>query len=245
MPKKRGRKKSSLAKKMRSIAKDETLRLAETKMVGKYGENIQLNHNTTAIRGPFLSTIATGVNDPTSMKNAEARIGNEIYLKEFETRFWLSNKLDRPNVMYRITTFWYPTAGALAPTPDNVYLNAGGTFPNVMILRPNTGVIQVISDKFIFSGNNYAQPYQTQPEPVIIGPGILGREASQLRVIKKYYKNKKVTYEAVSGTGTGQVSAVKGKDIYVAITAYDAWGTLTSDNIASYAVNWSMKFKDL
>lgn len=244
MPKKRGRK-NSLAKKMRSIAKSETMRLAETKMVGKFGENIQLNHNTTAIRGPFLSTIATGVNDPTQMKNSEARIGNEIYLKEFETRFWLSNKLDRPNVMYRITTFWYPTAGALPPTAASVYNYPGGTIPNVMILRPNTGVISVISDKFVFSGHNYAQPYQTQPEPVIIGPGILGREASQLRVIKKYFKSKKITYEGSTATGTGNVSAVKGKDIYVAITAYDAWGSLPADNIASYAVNWSMKFKDL
>lgn len=248
-----GKKKTAFSKKMakevRKISKETTLRLAETKVVSRLTENNQLYHNSTIIHGPYLQTIKKGLNDPTLGSNANARVGDEIILKEFQQRLWLSNKNDRPNVMYRITTFWFPQTALVAtvPVPSDVYFFAPtlANQPNTMILRPNTETIKVISDKFIFSENNYAVPTQTQPYPVIAGPGIWGRERSQIRTINSRYKARKVKYLDSGVDGIGAGGPVKSHDIFVAITAYDAWGTVTSDNIASYASNVSIKFKDL
>lgn len=246
MPKK---KKMTLSKQkqkeVRMIAKQTTLRLAETKRVGRLNENLNLFHNVPYQRGPFLNTIKKGLNDPTLGTNPNARIGDEITLKSFEQRFWLSNKLDRPNVMYRITTFWFPSnAGLVANNPkveDVYFFPPGSTLPNVMLLRCNTEVITVISDKLIFSEDNYAQPTYYPAGGIV---AVTGKERSQLRTINKNWKGRKVKYLDSGTDGIGAGGPPKNKDIFVFITAYDAYGTLTTDNIASFGENYSLKFKD-
>lgn len=238
--------KTGLSKKMvkavREISKAETLRLAETKVVGRTLENNQLNHNVSLIHGPFLAAIAQGVGDPTLQSNANARVGDEIILKSLDFRFWLSNKFDRPNVMYRITTFWYPYRGGAPPNPAEIYFNGGAATKNTMIARVNNEVIRLISDKYVFSGPSYMNQGPDIP-PVV--PISQGRERSQLRTIRKNWKGKKIKY-LDSGAGTvGAVGITKNHDIYMCITAYDAWGTLTTDNIASYALDYQTSFKDL
>lgn len=245
MPGKRKNKKAGMSKKMvsavREISRSETLRLAETKTVGRLSENNQLYHNVSKFIGPFLAGIKQGIGDPTLQQNANARIGDEILLKEFETKFWLSNKSDRPNVMIRITTFWYPNRNGAPPNPADVYYN-GATTTNTMIAGINREVVSVISDKYVFSAENYANTPVAGAFPLFAVPG---RERSSLRNIRKNWKMKRIKF-LDTGTGTiGAGSLPKAKDIYVCITAYDAYGTLTTDNIASYALNYHMNFKDL
>lgn len=250
MPKKKA-KTSALTKKMakevRKLSKETTLRLAETKMVSRISENTQLYHNVPTFRGPFLNTIKKGLNDPTLQTNSNARVGDEILLKAFEQRYWLSNKLDRPNVIYRITTFWFPGNAGLTsttPVPADVYAYppTTGAIPNVLLLRPNTEVITVISDKLIFSENNYAQPTYY---PVGGTVAVLGKERSQMRTINKRYKARRIQYLDSGTDGSGAGGPPKNKEIWVCISAYDAYGTLQSDNIASYGLNYALKFKDL
>ena len=236
-----------MAKEVRKLSKETTLRLAETKEVGRIGENAQLFHNVPVFRGPFLDSIKKGLNDPTLQTNANARVGDEILLKSFDQRYWLSNKLDRPNVMYRITTFWFPgNAGLTAtnPVPSDVYFYppTTGAIPNVMLLRPNTEVITVISDKIIFSEDNYAQPTYYPAGGIV---AVTGKERSQLRTINKSWKSRKVKYLDSGTDGSGAGGPPKNKEIFVCISAYDAYGTLQTDNIASYGLNYRLRFKDL
>ena len=250
MPSKK--KKSHLTKaqksEVRSLAKATTLRLAETKQVGKIIPQTQLFHNLTVFHGPYLAGIKKGLNDPTLQTNNTARVGDEILLKSFEQRYWLSNKYDRPNVMYRITTFWFPSNAGLvatAPKPTDVYFYSPtlGTAPNIMICRTNNEVIKVISDKMVFSENNYAQPYYNTKDPLVIT--VAGKERSQLRTINKNWKARKVKYLDSGVDGVGSGGPPKNADIWVAVTAYDAYGTLITDNLASFALNPIIKFKDL
>lgn len=242
MVRSRTKKKSTMVKAVRKIAREEALRVAETKMVGSLGENIQLYHNVPLVKTGFLASISKGVDDPTNMKAQNARIGNEIYLQEYQTKYWLSNKLDRPNVMYRLITFWYPTGGTPGvPTVTDIFQGAGGTLPNVMLLRLNTDVIKVISDKYVFSDANYAQPYYYPLDGAV---AVTGKERSQLKFITNKFKSKKIKFDDASAGLGPATNYVKGSDICTCICAYDAYGTLTSDNIASYAVNWRITFKD-
>ena len=104
---KKNKKVKMTRKEVEKIARQTTLSLAETKVIRRLSENSQLNHNSTEIRGPFLSNIARGLADQTAGLGNSARIGDEILLQNLKLKFWLSNKLDRPNVMYRITVFWF------------------------------------------------------------------------------------------------------------------------------------------
>ncbi len=74
-------------------------------------ENVQLFHNKSLFVGKILGNIGQGVETGDQSTGAagstQVRIGDEINLKNVNIRFWLSNKLDRPNVMYKGVLFWY------------------------------------------------------------------------------------------------------------------------------------------
>lgn len=214
-------------KEVEKIARQTTLSLAETKVIRRLSENTQLNHNTTDIRGPFLQNIARGLSDQTAGLGNSARIGDEILLQNLKLKFWLSNKLDRPNVMYRITVFWFAVSvSGSVPVESDIYNTPSG---NKMVSYLNRERISVISDRFVKSTNSYAPDY----------------EHSYLHNQNANWKSKKITYSDNGTDAIGAMGQVKGKDIFVAITPYDAYGTLTTDNIASYALNYQVAFKDL
>lgn len=223
-------------KKVRKIAKSTALGLAETKTVTRIRENIQLFHNQGDIQGPFLDTIQPGVGNPTFGKNGNARVGNEILLQNLNVKMWISNKLDRPNVMYRAILLWNEQ-GTTFGAADVLNWNQTGALPNSMILNQNNERFQFIrgQDRHLFSDANYANT----PVFSVIPGSFQGRERSQLLTLNYTPKGgKKIIYEDDTGL-------VRFKDLYVVLYAYDAWGTLITDNIASYAMNYKITFKDM
>ena len=107
MPRKSSSKSKGLtktqAKSVRAIARDITRAQPERKVFGFIDENRQLYHNKTDYLSNFLEC-KQGTADPNNIQGANtrlARIGDEFYLRECNMRLWLSNKSDRPNVMYK------------------------------------------------------------------------------------------------------------------------------------------------
>ena len=206
------------AKTVRKIAKKTVMRLSETKTVGKNEENVQLFHNKALYLQNLLAT-QQGTKDPDDQSNANARIGDSLRLTNCNIKFWLSNKLDRPNVMYRLIMFWYDTPTVLS---DAVCFF---TQTNKMLDRPNNESISIIDQKYIFSGPMYLN-------------GTEKFERSQLATLKGKWKGRKITYDE------GGVLPKK-RSIGICLVCYDAYGTLQTDNIASCAFNYVMQFKDL
>jgi len=223
-PKRKSRKSRGLSKAQRK----EVNRLVdkaiddeiEDKSQTYLNENLQLYHNKSYYIENFLSDIQQGINTgdgPNTKKTV--RIGDQIRLKNINMRLWLSNKWDRPNVMYKGILFWYPVQGTV--TDQLVYL----TQQNKMLDRYNTKQIKVI-DTFMFnSTTNYSYTE--------VGK----KEHSYTATLNKSYKNKKIQYDSNSTT-------VKGWEIGLAIVCYDAYGTLQEDNIASFAINSNITFQD-
>ena len=106
------------AKTVRKIAKKTVMGLAETKVFGQQEENVQLFHNKPLYISNLLSC-KQGVKDDNGLVDRDARIGDEIQLTNANIKFWLSNKLDRPNCMYRLIMFWYDSTVTLA---DAIYI---------------------------------------------------------------------------------------------------------------------------
>ncbi len=91
-----------------------------------------------------------------------------------------------------------------------------------MLDRVNNEAISIIDSKTIFSANSYAQT---------------GNERSQLLTLNGSWKGKKITYDE-GGT------VPKFKTLGLCVVCYDAFGTLQTDNIASYAYNAAIRFID-
>lgn len=203
-------------KQVKSIARKVAQGMCEKKHFTWLDENKQLLHNKGDYTANFLSC-KQGVKDDESGDPAQNlnRIGDEIVLKSINVRLWLSNKLDRPNVMYKAYLFWYDSDATLS----DVYCFF--TQQNKMLDRINTEVVSVIDSKTIFSQNNYAPDH----------------ERSQLCTLRGTYKGKKIKYDE-GGT------LPKFKTIGLCVVCYDSFGTLQTDNVASYAYNATIGFID-
>ncbi len=221
------KKTSALEKKMNAIAKKQALKVAESKVSIQLPKQ-ELYHNKPwyvplSLPGGlgFLGNIQQGVQDPnSSVAPALARIGDEIWLQNINVRCWLSNKSDRPNVMYRLILFKYQAGITL--TDAEVYF----TQTNKMLDRYNDEAIKILTTKMVKSTDNYAV-YDNN------------HEHSYFTTLN--YKPRggfeKVKYNEDSATP-------KMWDIGMAIVCYDATGTLQTDNIASAYLNVETKFKD-
>ncbi len=206
------------AKSVRKIAKKTVMGLAETKTVGKQTENVQLFHNK-ALYVENLLACAQGTEDANNLASNKVRIGDSIKLTNCNIKFWLSNKLDRPNVMYRLIMFWYDTPTTLT---DAVCFF---TQSNKMLDRPNNESISIIDQKYIFSQAMYLN-------------GTEKFEHSQLATLKGNWKGRKIQYDEGG-------DKPKKRSIGVCVVCYDAYGTLQTDNIASLAYNYNTNFKDI
>lgn len=236
MPGKKGFSKNTLSKaqkkevnKIVDAALDEEI---EDKRRVVILENQQLFHNIPLFLPNILSQIEQGINDGNQGTGASGlstiRIGDRISIKNLNFRFWLSNKSDRPNVMYKACLFWYASGTTL--TNALVY----NTQTNKILDRYNRTSIQVLDSFLLNSTYNYAATPADTAFPLFALPG---REKSMLATLNKSYKMKKIDYD-------DNTNRIKDKELGIAIVAYDAYGTLQTDNIASFAVSTRLTFQD-
>lgn len=223
------------ARQVRKIATEAVDTAVEDKAFVFTSENRQLFHNkpdyVQGFLGDLQQGIATGDQSGNSGTGTQTiRIGDSIRLKNINIRFWLSNKLDRPNCMYKGVLFWYPVDGTVQDTL--VYK----TQSNKMLDRYNDKAIQILDTFIIKSGANYAQPTYYPAGGIV---AVTGKERSELATLNKSWKGHKVQYQK-----TGVVSSPEMRELGFAVVCYDAYGTLQTDNIASYAYQSLVTFAD-
>lgn len=210
-------------KEVRKLAKQVADSEVENKVMIQIKENGQLFHNKPFYVNSLYEMIKQGVNDGSTGldpagNQAATRIGDRIELKNINVRFWLSNKLDRPNVMYKGILYHYPVG--VTPSDALVWF----TQTNKMLDRYNTKRIQILDTFIVKSKEMYDN-------------GTEKWEHSYLASLNKSYKSKKIVY---SDNSTSPTKAKLG----FAIVCYDAYGTLQTDNIASFAYNVQLTFED-
>ncbi len=202
---------------IRTITRQVLRSTMETKSVGKSQENVQLFHNKPLYQGGLLAT-TQGVQDPDNQVGNAAREGDKILLRNCNVRFWLSNKLDRPNCMYKLFLFWYTEGQTLS---DQLCFFTQG---NKMLDRVNNENISIIDQKTVFSKDMYLN-------------GTEKFEHSQLCTLNGNWKGKKIIYDNAGSTP-------RKRNIGFCVVCYDAFGTLQTDNISSLAYNYMTRFQD-
>lgn len=217
------------AKTMVRIARREVLRRCETKYRQSGSENNALYHNFSdgAAAGNNINRI-TNILQTVQGNSQSQRVGDEIYPVGVSLRFWISNKGDRPNCMYRIIVFTCPPDQVTSITPSSFW---GGASANKMLDFINTDKYKVIKQYII---KPMAGDYSLETSAT-------NKEHSTMRKLWiPLRKTGPVKYQ----TDNGDVAKYQKHNICVAIGAYDAYGSLATDNIASFGYSYRFYFKD-
>lgn len=207
-----------------SLIKKVSLKQSETKDTHIISENLQLNHNSPYVVGTLLYT-EQGINDNESgTTQYTKRIGDEIMASGISLKMWFANKLDRPDVIYKLIVYKYKAGTTL--NAGDPYENQGTS--NYLIRDINVEkfkIVKVINFRISTSAQRITGADQFY--------GAEGHKAVKVWIPLK----RRIKYE--SGTSTPF-----GWDYAFTVVAYDSYGTLTTDNIASFAVNRKLYFKD-
>ena len=222
---KRAAKSKALDRKIARVAKKTVLKTSEAKHTSWRFENINLNHNLTSYHpsdGLGFYRTNQGFDDNNTQQGfpngTDIREGDECYLENINLKMWLSNKNDRPNVMYRIILFEYSEG----ETVDNAMVFFTQT--NKMLDRVNNKKVRVLKSKYV----------------KLNGPDLTlnGHERSQIVSINhKFRRPKKIRYQENS-------SIPKNTNMAFVVVAYDAYGTLQTDNIGSFAYDLKLTWRD-
>lgn len=209
---------------MYKMIKSVALKNTETKVTFTSVENQNLFHN-----GGNTNNFAQRVNLlATTQGTADTnRIGDEVFASYLRIKLWLSNKLDRPNVMYRILVYTAPVNKSA--TADFVDLFKGGN-ANRMLGIVNSGIYKLRYHKMI----------QPKAGDYSLESGSANKERSTYHAINIPLNNRRIKYQATAS----QIPRDQQDHLVLAIIAYDAFGTLTTDNIASYACQTAFYYKD-
>jgi hypothetical protein len=213
-------------KKLVKLISKVSLKKAETKETHRIEENINLFHNGINVKSGLLYTQQGLGDNDAGTSSFDCRVGNEIVARGLSIKMWFANKLDRPNVMYKVIVFRYRAD----QIPSTIFKNQGTA--NVMLRDVDTDRYTVLAVKQFNLNQGAAERIITATD------SFAGTEG---HIYKKFWinmKNRKIQY---TDNNSG---SPKYYDIGFSVSAYDSYGTLTSDNIASYAFNCKMYFKD-
>lgn len=216
------------------------MRSMNRKFITESAEDITLAHNngTGSKNVKSLSTVANNRTANLLSTAASAfqagRIGDYINASGVLVKLWLSNKLDRPNVMYRVLVIqWYH---GFDPTAANNVFKANSS-PNLMIAGVDTDRFKVRYDRTLQSKGGFnASSTGTELVPSNTNKG---KEFS--RYHKFYLKTPGIVrYQ----TDNGQIPSIEKYCLALYVFAYDAYGTATTDNIASCAYETTFYWRD-
>jgi len=214
---KRYNRRSNLSKYLRNAA----IKATEMKYTEYALENQALYHNGGT--GPFFAQWQDMLN-MSQGSGAGQRLGDSINGVGISLKLWLSQKNDRPNCMWRILVYRVPYDVA---NPTDLFDATGNG--NRMLSYVNKEKYSVVYQKFLRPlANDFS-----------LETGATLRERSRSLNILIPMKNKTITYRLGLTTPTSERNR-----LFLAIIPYDAFGTLTTDSIASYAGNFRFYYKD-
>lgn len=205
---------------IRQIAQKVVNKSSETKIKDYSYGKMELYHNS-----PQLLELNSANALPTRGTGVDNRIGDAIRKVGTRHTMLIGGKADRTNVTFRLMYITYPRDKAYAY--DDFFINKSG---NALLDRVNTDLVKVI--KVI-----YVKP---QKATLFSGNGQTNGGAMEYTTAKKVW----IPSKSVIKFPEGANAEASNRKFGVLITAYDAYGTLTSDNIGYIQHLISNYFKD-
>ena len=210
------------------------MKKAETKYFDIAEENLQLYHNpgTNALALSSIAQLYNPWSDITQGITRQTRIGDKITPRGMSLKLWIANKLERPNIMYRIIIARAPKSLQGSLTTYQAYpfqtANLGSTGNNMLLPMDSDRGFKALYDR-IYNTNHGLTQFSA----------VSGRECHMYK--KLWIKRKNSRPIVYDGSGTFIVN----NPLLIWIIPYDSYGTLTTDNIASCSYFVRMYYKDV
>jgi len=206
--------KSMSTKKFAAAVKRATLKVAEPKYTSWAHTKVDIKHNT-----PVGFLINASNEMPPQGVGDNQRVGDQINCVGFRCKMLFGQFADRENVTWQVRIVSVPrgTSYAYGTWFDNV---SG----NCMLDDINTDLVKVLK--------TYTYKYILAPD---------SNNTEEFTFIKKIWIPYKKLLKFQANGGTQVNDPV---DMYLLICAYDAYGTLVSDNVGYIQLQTQMMFKD-
>lgn len=159
------------------------------------------------------------------------RVGDKVISRGFKLHLLFGQKRDRPNVTWRVIVLAQrPGVGAL--TYAQMFKNVSG---NGLLDEINTDAYTVLYQK-------YMKPLKSLGNMSVEVPAVGSDipEAKEYTFTRKIFISRKKMYKFETDGGTIHDD----KDIYLYALPYDAYGTLSTDNIGYVQVWTKFLYKD-
>lgn len=204
-------------------------------------ENLQLYHN--------LGLSANGATVPQQPRSASIfyniwasipkgtskynRIGDKITPRGMSLKLWISNKNDRPNLLYRIMIVRIPKAIAGVATNTSTVdiwdqTQTGATGNKLLLKVDNDRGFKCLYDRVVANR---------------IGASAAGGTLRECQFMKKLWIRSRKARDIVYDSTTSE--QIVNNPIMLMVIPYDAYGTLTTDNIASFSYYGTCYYKDV
>lgn len=217
----------SRTKQLIKLINKVSLKKAETKQGHFNEENVNMNHNSGILRTNILYTTQGTTDTETGASNFANRIGDEVIARGIKFKFWIANKYDRPNILYRLVIFKYQSLKT--PVSSDLWKGANGN--KIMDDFDREAFTPLYQRIFkIQMGVSGVLKYN---ETLTTNYDAYKKEAFKYLSVYVPLKNMKIKY-----SDGGNIP--KFTNVGMVLIPYDAYGTLTTDTVAS--VNWSYKF---
>lgn len=218
---------------------------AETKFYDIGLENQQLYHNTGISGGTYAAPLLFNPWQLIPLGTTRySRIGDKVSPVGMKCRLWMGNKYDRPNIHYRVVVCVLPrmfkgavvTAGSIDP---GISAMSNGTMGNYLCLPWDTEKgIKVLYDRVIKNEAGFS--YSTTTAGTNINGTGQGKECHKfLKFWIRRKRSRPVMWDQLDTTGN-----IINNPLAIYVIPYDSYGTLTTDNIASCALQTRLYFKD-
>lgn len=204
------RKKRFMQRNIARIARSVVLRAAETKTKPHSWGKMELYHNSLSM--------VTELNQlqglPQQGNDDHSRNGDSILARGWKIRMLIGNKADRPNVTYRIVVVARTTPST--PGYAHIFNNVSG---NGLLDNVDKDTNTILYQKWYKPNRGFVDSSETG--------------AREFTLPYKFWLGRRKTYKFDSA---GYLS--NDSKVWLCVLAYDAYGTLTTDNIA-YVQLWT------
>lgn len=210
------RRKSFMRRNIARIARSVVLRAAETKTKPHSWGKTELYHNSLSL--------VTELNQlqglPQQGNDDHARNGDSILARGWKVRMLIGNKADRPNVTYRIVVVARTTPST--PGYSHIFNNVSG---NGLLDNVDKDTNTILYQKYYKPNRGFIDTSETG--------------AREFTIPFRFWLGRKKTYKFDSA---GYLS--NDSKVWLCVLAYDAYGTLTTDNIAYIQLWTDFIYKD-
>lgn len=217
---------------LKSMVNSMIMRKSETKHLVGSAENIQLYHNCGVVASGFGAIIFNPWQSIAQGASSIQRIGTEVYPLGMSVRLELFNKLDRPNLTYRIVVLEVPKYYNGAGTNSQFdWRDTTGSLNSLLaFMKPDTG-IKVLYDKIVKNEAHFSAA------PATLAGDQDGKEC---HIVHQFYVRANSRNKLIWDVQNQLIN----KPWALYIIPYDSYGSLTLDNVASCAINTKYFFKD-